>query len=61
LARAVAQVDAWLESPTLVLLGEADGQWPSLKALAMAGKIDGPQFHDFSRFYGLRVVNPLIG
>ena len=59
--RAVAQVDAWLESPTLVLLGEADGHWQSLKALATAGKIDEPQFHDFSRFPGLRVVNPLIG
>ncbi len=82
LARAVAQVEAWLESPTLVLLGEGDGYWSSLKALATAGKIDGPQFHDarvaalclthgvrelwtadrdFSRFPGLRVVNPLIG
>ena len=82
MVRAVAQVDAWLESPTLVLLGEADGHWQSLKALATAGKIDGPQFHDarvaalclthgvrelwtadrdFSRFPGLRVVNPLIG
>ena len=78
----MAQVDAWLESPTLVLLGEADGHWQSLKALATAGKIDEPQFHDarvaalclthgvrelwtadrdFSRFPGLRVVNPLIG
>ena len=34
LGRAVAQVEAWLESPTLVLLGEGDGYWSSLKALA---------------------------
>ena len=82
LLRAVAQVDAWLESPTLVLLGETDGHWQSVKALALAAKIEGPQFHDarvaalclthgvrelwtadrdFSRFPGLRVVNPLIG
>ncbi len=80
-AGALAQVEAWLESPTLVLLGEADGHWAELKTLALAGKIDGPQFHDarvaamcathgvrqlwtadrdFSRFPGLRVVNPLV-
>lgn len=82
MARAAAQVDAWLESPTLVLLGETDGHWQAVKSLALAGKIEGPQVHDarvaalclthgvrelwtsdrdFSRFPGLRVVNPLIG
>ena len=80
--RAVAQVDAWLESPSIVLLGEADGHWPALRASVLGGKIAGPQIHDariaalcathgvrelwtadrdFSRFAGVRAVNPLIG
>ncbi len=45
-AGALDQVEAWLESPTLVVLGEADGHWQALKRLALAGKIDGPVFHD---------------
>lgn len=82
IAKAVDQVDAWFESPTLVLLGEADGHWPALKALVMAGKVEGPRVHDarvaaicashgvrelwtadrdFSRFPGLKTVNPLVG
>ena len=44
--RAIAQVDAWLESPTLVLLGEAEGYWEQLKSLLAAGKVSGPQVHD---------------
>ena len=46
LDRAVAQVDAWLESPSLVLLGEADGHWGALRAVVRAGKVLGPQVHD---------------
>lgn len=45
-AAALEQVEAWLESPTLVLIGEADAHWPALKRLALAGKVDGPLFHD---------------
>ena len=44
--RAIAQVDAWLESPTLVMLGEAEGYWKQLKTLLAAGKVFGPQVHD---------------
>jgi uncharacterized protein len=43
---ALAQVEAWVESPTLVLLHEGDGYWPQLKALVTAGRIDGPRIHD---------------
>jgi uncharacterized protein len=43
---ALAQVEAWVESPTLVLLHEGDGYWPHLKALVTAGRIDGPRIHD---------------
>ncbi len=46
LERAVDQVDAWLESPSLVLLGEADGHWAALRALLLGGKVLGPQVHD---------------
>ena len=34
--RAVEQVEAWLESPTLVLLGEGEGYWPHVRELACA-------------------------
>ena len=43
---AVAQVDAWLGSPSLVLIGEGASYWPRLKALVSAGKIAGPRVHD---------------
>ena len=46
LARAIDQVDAWLESPTLHLLSEEPGYWESLRLLLSAGKISGPQVHD---------------
>jgi toxin-antitoxin system PIN domain toxin len=44
--RAVEQVDAWLESPTLVQLGEADTHWSTLKSLVLSGRVDGPRIHD---------------
>ena len=43
---ALAQVDAWLGSPSLVLIGEDASHWPRLKALLAAGKIAGPRVHD---------------
>jgi toxin-antitoxin system PIN domain toxin len=43
---AVGQVDAWLESPSLVLLAEEEGHWELLRALALTGHIAGPKFHD---------------
>jgi hypothetical protein len=44
--RAIAQVDAWLESPSLVLIGESDGHWRALRELLAAGKVSGPPVHD---------------
>ena len=41
-----ADVDAWLESPSLALLGEADGYWPELRRLLEAGRVSGPRVHD---------------
>jgi toxin-antitoxin system PIN domain toxin len=46
LAVALDQVEAWLESPTLHLLGESAGYWPRLRSLLMAGRIAGPLVHD---------------
>jgi uncharacterized protein len=46
LAAALAQVDAWFESPTLTVIGEGSGHWPALKAQATAGRLAGPQIHD---------------
>ncbi len=46
LAQALAQVDAWLESPSLVLLAESAQHWPALRPLLRAGRIAGPQVHD---------------
>jgi toxin-antitoxin system PIN domain toxin len=75
LAAAIDQVEAWLESPSLVLLSETEGYWPELRAA-------GPLVHDarvaaicrdhgvrelwsadrdFGRFPSLTVRNPLVG
>lgn len=76
---AMAQVEAWLASPTLVLLGETPAHWQVLRDFLEQGKVVGAMTHDarvaaicrqhgvntllsadrdFSRFRGLRVVNP---
>jgi hypothetical protein len=46
LAGALDQVDAWLASPTLVLLSETAEHWPRLRALLEAGRVAGPRVHD---------------
>lgn len=46
LARALDQVDAWLESPTLTLLTESVAHWPALRVLLADGRIAGAQVHD---------------
>ena len=46
LGPAIDQVEAWLESPSLVLLSESEAHWQQLKSLVEAGKVSGPQFHD---------------
>jgi toxin-antitoxin system PIN domain toxin len=43
---AVLQVDYWMESPTLKLIGEGPGYWDHLKDLMAAGKVVGPLAHD---------------
>lgn len=46
LAAAVEQVDAWIESPSLVLLAESAVHWQTLRETLLNGKISGPQVHD---------------
>lgn len=45
-AQALDQIDAWLESPTLVLLGETAGYWSVLRTILASGAIAGPRVHD---------------
>jgi len=46
LADAILQVDCWMESPTLHLIGEAAGYWEHLKDVLAGGKAVGPMVHD---------------
>jgi predicted nucleic acid-binding protein len=46
LARALAQVSAWLDSPTVECLHEGDGYWAHLVSRLQQGKIAGPRVHD---------------
>ena len=46
LSLALDTVDAWLQTPTLLLLAEADEYWPQLRSMIMAGKIVGARIHD---------------
>lgn len=45
-AAALDQVDAWLESPSLLLLGEDGDYWPTLRTLVAQAKLGGPRVHD---------------
>ena len=46
LPAAVDQVEAWIESPSLVLLAESALHWKTLREALLNGKIAGPQVHD---------------
>ena len=43
---ALDQVDAWIESPSLVLLGEGPEHWPALRPLIAAGRVAGAKIND---------------
>ncbi len=44
--QAIDQVEAWAESPSLVLLTEGDEHWGTLRDVLHASKVRGPQVHD---------------
>jgi uncharacterized protein len=46
LNKAIDQVDAWLESPSVVMISESETYWENLKHLLANGKITGPRIHD---------------
>ena len=46
LVAALDQVEAWLESPSLVVLAESQLHWQQLRGLLLNGKIAGPMVHD---------------
>ena len=46
MARALAQIEAWLASPSLVLLGETHKHWESLRAMIVDARIEGAKVHD---------------
>lgn len=46
LPHALLQVEYWLESPTLRLIGEPVGYWERLKSLMEEGQAIGPRVHD---------------
>jgi len=58
---ALLQVDYWMESPGLRLLGEGPGYWNHLKDMLDAGKAVGPMVHDghimaICRDHGVREI-----
>jgi len=46
LVDALAQVDAWILSPYLILLSETEGYWQKLQPLLKQGRIVGAHVHD---------------
>jgi toxin-antitoxin system PIN domain toxin len=46
LPEAIDQIEAWLESPSLILLHEMVGYWPHFRTAIETGRISGGQIHD---------------
>lgn len=46
LEKALAQVEAWLESPSLVLLSESEDYWLQFRSILQSGRASGPLVHD---------------
>ncbi len=44
--QAIEQVETWLNSPSLVLIGESDNHWKLLQELIRNGKVNGPMVHE---------------
>lgn len=44
--QACDQVEAWIESPSLILIGEPSDYWRHLRALLATGQTVGPKVHD---------------
>jgi toxin-antitoxin system PIN domain toxin len=46
LVEAINQVELWMESPTLLLIGEGEGYWREFSAVSIAGRVTGGAVHD---------------
>ena len=46
LTKALEQVDAWLESPSLSVIAEGEGYWVVLRSALKTGRVTGPRVHD---------------
>jgi toxin-antitoxin system PIN domain toxin len=46
LERALDQIDAWLESPSLTLLTETPAHWMTLRSVLLESQVVGPRVHD---------------
>jgi toxin-antitoxin system PIN domain toxin len=46
ISEALRQVDHWIESPSLQLLGELNEHWAEIRAIVEHGKVHGPAIHD---------------
>lgn len=46
LEAALDQVDAWFESPSLVVFAESDGYWSGLREMLKRSRVAGPRVHD---------------
>jgi uncharacterized protein len=45
-SQTIAQIDAWLSSPTLSVLSEHGSYWDQLKSVLATGKVIGSMVHD---------------
>ncbi|MFP3928267.1 MAG: type II toxin-antitoxin system VapC family toxin [Desulfobacteraceae bacterium] len=59
LEKAIDQVEAWMESPSLFLLSEYEDYWAQIRGMLQRGRISGPQVHDarvaaLCKAYGIR-------
>lgn len=53
---AVEQVNAWIESPSLVVLHESDDHWSFLSEMVISTKTSGPRLHD-ARIAAICIAN----
>jgi len=53
---ALDQIDAWLSSPSVVLLSEGEAFWAGYRRILEGGRVAGGQVHD-ARIAALCVVN----
>jgi toxin-antitoxin system PIN domain toxin len=61
LEEAFDQVEAWLASPSLVLIAESTTHWPTLRTVLATSRCTGPQVHDarvaaICRQHGVREI-----